>query len=298
MLRTKLMKIPKSDFQKIVLRSRQSDLKRRQTYDPSRGSDGDDKKRSRGVGEMGNLGSFPYVTEECFLSYSCPVPELRVHKMVTPGIEDSEFPEQSIRLPNPNLLEPLVTMETKKLIFKPDADGNSRVRDEKVSLEKADIANKTMVPLSLMGRDEEYLKNMLWLMGASQVILWGVGNGMLAWVCLCLRIPILCVYENELHKETIQKHLLDKIEKAADDPSNKRFYKTNAELGVSDDKADKNKKPPTVPKKEDAPAVPKKDDAVPKKGKKSSSSSTQKSSSSSSSSSDKKKKKKKVKAGK
>ena len=226
---TRLKKIPKTDVHIITLRAKQSHIKRRQNYDPIERKQ--DEKRRR-IGEICNLKNFPCITEECFLAYTCPVPEEREHKISMPGIENSGFPEQLISLPNPSLLEPLVTMETKKLIFKPDADGNNRIRDQTVSMEKADIANKTMVPLSLMGRDEPYLKNMLWLLGASQVILWGVGNGMLAWVCLNLRIPILCIYENEFHKETIQKHLLEKILVEADKEANKRFYKSDGDLGV------------------------------------------------------------------
>ena len=127
----------------------------------------------------------------------------------------------------------MVTFETKKLIFNPDGDGNARTRDETIRLEKADIQNKQMIPLSVNGRDESFLRNLLWLCGGSQVVLWGVGNGMLPWVCLHMRIPILCIFENEMHKETIQKHILDKIEKVMDDPTDKRFYKTDGELGVA-----------------------------------------------------------------
>jgi hypothetical protein len=241
-IKKELQKLPKTDLQVITLRAKQAHIKRRQNYDPKQ-ADGGDKKRVRRVGEMGNLKTFPCLKEECWMAYSCSVPEEREHKFSPmPGIENSGFPEQVISLPDPNRLEPMVTMETKKLIFKPEGDSNANkiARDQKVLMEKPDIANKTMVPLSLMGRDEAYLKNMLWLVGASQVILWGVGNGMMAWVCICLRIPILCIYDNELHKATIEKHLLDKIEKAVDDKNNKRFHKTDAELGVSsaDDKKD------------------------------------------------------------
>jgi len=227
-----MQKIPQTDLHQVTCRAKQAHIKRRQDYDPHTHKQMRDEKRRR-IGEICNLKNFPCLTEACFLAYTCPVPEERQHKIPMPGIENSGFPEQLISLPNPSLLEPLVTMENKKLIFNPDADGNNRTRDENVSLETADVANKTMVPLSLMGRDEAYLKNMLWLLGASQVILWGVGNGMLAWVCLNLRIPILCIYDNERHKDVIQKHLLQKILVEADKESNKRFYKSNADLGVS-----------------------------------------------------------------
>lgn len=83
-----------------------------------------------------------------------------------------------------------------------------------------------------MGRDEEYLENQMWLIGVSQAILWGVGNGMLAWVCLKLRIPIVLVFDNELHKEVINAFLLKKLEEAMNDPNNQRFYKSDVILGV------------------------------------------------------------------
>ena len=75
-------------------------------------------------------------------------------------------------------------METRKLIFKPEADVNTRIRDEKNTLEKPNIDGKVMVPLSLMGRDEADIKKMLWLTGTCKVILWRVGYEMLRWVCM------------------------------------------------------------------------------------------------------------------
>jgi len=281
-IRSEVQKIPKTDVKQVTCRARQDHVKRRQEYDPAKGENGD--KRRRKTGEFGDLSNFPGISEVCFMAFSCPVPEERNHRITMPGIENSGYPEQVIPLPNPNLLQPLVSMETKKAIFKVDADGNTRIRDEKVALEKGDVAGKTMVPMSFMGRDEEYLKNLLWLLGISQVVLWGVGNGMLAWVCLRLRIPILCVYENELHKETIQKFLLEKIDGAMDDPAQKRFYKTDAELGVSTPgESLKTTKPKQESLKSLSEAPPKQESKKPKSQKSSSSSSSgQKSSSESS----------------
>ena len=218
-----------TELQTVSLRPKQAHVKRRQDYGPSRG----DEKRRR-TGEMGNLRTFPSITEECFLAWTCPVPEARPHRIPMAGIENSAFPEQVISLPNPNLLEPLVTMKDKKLIFNPDADGNNRTRDDSVSLEKPDVEDKQLVPLSLMGRDRDYIENKLWLVGASQIILWGVGNGMWPWVCLRMRIPILCIYGKELHKDVIEKHILEKIMVEADKKSNQRFYKSDTDLGVEE----------------------------------------------------------------
>ena len=96
-----------TDLRTVTCRAKQSHIKRRQDYDPSQG-EGGDKKRQKG--EMGNLSNFPGITEEMFLAYSSPVPEEREHRTPMPGIENSGYPEQLISLPNPNLLEPLVTM--------------------------------------------------------------------------------------------------------------------------------------------------------------------------------------------
>ena len=131
----------------VTIRAKQAHIKRRQDFDPQLGQreETSAKKKRRVGAEMGHLGSFPGIKEEMFLAYSCPVTEERDHKITMPGIESSAFPEQLISLPDPNKLEPVVTMETKKAIFKPDADGNHRIRDNQVSLEAPDVAQKTMV---------------------------------------------------------------------------------------------------------------------------------------------------------
>ncbi len=156
----------------------------------------------------------------------------RDHRTTMPGIEDSEYPEQVISLPDPEKLEPKVTMSVKKQVFRADADGNTKLRDKAVTLEKADVEDDLKVPLSLQGRDEEVLGNQLWLVGASQIILWGAGNGMLNWVALNKRIPMLTIYESEAHKKVIMDFLLMKIKEAMNNPKNGRFYKSDADLGV------------------------------------------------------------------
>ena len=103
--------------------------------------------------------------------------------------------------------------------------------------EKPDVDLKSMSPLSTYGRDEEYIMNKLWLDGISSLILYGVGDGMVPWCALQKRIPIMCVYDKELHKKTIEVFLLEKIikkmeEAPADDT---RWYRTAAQLGCCDD---------------------------------------------------------------
>ena len=174
-----LLKFPKNEVRVVVNRAKQAHVKRRQEFDPKQAAAAKSNKRPR-IGEMCDMSNCPGSEEHCIMAFSGPIPEQRTHRTPMAGIENSGYPQQLISLPDPNQLEPKVMMECKKLIFKPDADGNARVRDVTVSLEKADIASKVMVPISYLGRDEEYMKNLLWLLGVSQVILWGVGNGMLA----------------------------------------------------------------------------------------------------------------------
>ena len=157
----------------------------------------------------------------------------RKHIIDMHGIEDSEFPEQIVPLPDPEKLEPLVPFAVKKQVFKPDGDGNTKIRDKYVTLEGADLADDLMVPLSLYGRDYDALGNQLWLAGAGQLIVWGAGNGMLQWVALNKRIPSLTVFESEAHKDVVMEHLLKKIMEAMNNPKNTRFYKSDEDLGVS-----------------------------------------------------------------
>ena len=104
---------------------------------------------------------------------------------------------------------------------------------QQAKTENADVDITLMSPLSTYGRDEEYIMNKLWLDGISTVILHGVGDGMLAWCALQKRIPIMCLYDKELHKKTIEVHLLEKIieKMEAATPIDARWYRTAAQLG-------------------------------------------------------------------
>ena len=75
--------------------------------------------------------------------------------------------------------------------------------------------------------------NKLWLNGISSIILDGVGDGMIVWCALKNRIPIMCLYDREIHKKTIEAFLQDKIMKKMEEatPSDTRWYRTNAQLG-------------------------------------------------------------------
>ena len=106
-----------------------------------------------------------------------------------------------------------------------------------MSTEKTDVDIKLKSPLCTYGRDEDYIKNKFWLAGISTVILYGVGDGMIAWVCLQLRIPIMCVYDRQLHQKTIEDFLLNKVIEKMEEatPEDTRWYRSNAMLGCRED---------------------------------------------------------------
>jgi len=109
-----------------------------------------------------------------------------------------------------------------------------------VKTEKPDVDLKSTSPLSTYGRDEQYIMNKLWLDGISSLILDGVGDGMVPWCALQKRIPIMCLYDKELHKKTIEVFLLEKIMKKMEEatPKDTRWYRTAAQLGCRDGKND------------------------------------------------------------
>jgi hypothetical protein len=111
---------------------------------------------------------------------------------------------------------------------------------KKVKTDKPDVDPKSMTPLSTYGRDEQYIMNKLWLDGISSLILYGVGDGMVPWCALQKRIPIMCLYDKELHKQVIEKFLLEKIieKMEAATPKDTRWYRTAAQLVCRDGEDD------------------------------------------------------------
>ena len=97
---------------------------------------------------------------------------------------------------------------------------------KKAKTEKPDVDAKALVALSTHGRDEQYITNKFWLNGISSLILWGVGDGMIVWCAILLRIPIMCMYDRELHKKTIEDFLLQKIINKMEEakPGDTRWY--------------------------------------------------------------------------
>ena len=103
--------------------------------------------------------------------------------------------------------------------------------------DRADMDLQTMSPLCTYGRDEQYIMNKLWLNGVSTIILDGVGDGMVVWCALQKRIPIMCLYDREIHKKTIEAFLQEKILKKMTEatPKDTRWYRTAAQLGCRED---------------------------------------------------------------
>ena len=130
-----------------------------------------------------------------------------------------------------------------------------------MSTEKTDVELQMVSPLCTYGRDEEYIMNKFWLAGISSVILYGVGDGMIAWVCLQMRIPCMCLYDKQLHQKTIEDFLLSKVIQKMEDatPDDTRWWRSNVLLGCrneADSKAAVVKPKTAVPKTKAAGKAP------------------------------------------
>ena len=103
--------------------------------------------------------------------------------------------------------------------------------------DRADMDLQAMSPLCTYGRDEQYIMNKLWLNGVSTIILDGVGDGMMVWCALQKRIPIMCLYDREIHKKTIEAFLQEKILKKMTEatPKDTRWYRSAAQLCCRED---------------------------------------------------------------
>ena len=73
-------------------------------------------------------------------------------------------------------------MNQKRQVFTPEADHAGLVRDNKVSMEAADIDGTAIVALSTFTRHLKYIKNLLWLFEGSQVVDCTPGDGSVAWI--------------------------------------------------------------------------------------------------------------------
>lgn len=125
------------------------------------------------------------------------------------------------------------------------------------------MSSKTTSPLTTFGRDEAYIENKLHLLGASSVILHGVGDGMIPYCCLMKRIPCLLIYGKrpggELHQKTIQKFLVDKVQKKIEEAApGSRWYRTTAQLGCREEPLPGQAEPKKEPSRRPATPAPKK----------------------------------------
>ena len=111
--------------------------------------------------------------------------------------------------------------------------------------DRADVDVKSMTPLCTFPFDEQYIMNKLWLNGVSSIILDGVGDGMVVWCALQKRIQIMCLYDREVHKKTIEEFLQEKIRKKMEEatPRDTRWYRTAAVLGCREGEEAEAKKP-------------------------------------------------------
>ena len=100
------------------------------------------------------------------------------------------------------------------------------------------------------GRDEEYIMNKFRINGISSIILFGAGDGMIIWCALQKRVPIMVLYDSELHKSTLETFLVGKIQKKMEDaaPGDTRWWRTNAQLGCRADAEAGAGTPKTQPK--------------------------------------------------
>ena len=163
---------------------------------------------------------------------------------------------------------------------------------------------KTTSGLTTYGRDERYIQNKLHLLGASSVVLHGVGDGMIPYCCLTKRIPCLILFGprpgGEVHQKIIKKFLVEKVQALMEAAApGSRWYRTITQLGCQ---AAEEKKPEKktgqaagaapAPKKVPKAAAAAEAAAAANSGKKKRSSSSSSSSSEESSNTSKKLKKK------
>lgn len=163
-----------------------------------------------------HLAGLPGSIEESFDMYAGSLPERKpwVHTFGLPG--DNFSPYEIVPLRNPLKSEPRVSMAIKRQILPPDQDqatGDNSVRDEEVqAIQPDEVDPKQFTPLLTYGRAEEYLENKMSMLGTSSAIVYGVGDGMIPYICLKNKIPVLLIFGRHpggaTHQQVIQKHLV------------------------------------------------------------------------------------------
>ena len=163
-----------------------------------------------------HLTGLPGSHEESFDLYAGPLPERKpwLHTFGFPG--DNFSPYEIVPLRNPLKSEPRVTMAVKRAIFPPDQDqaaGDNSIRDEEVqTIRPDDVDAKQFTQLLTYGRAAEYIENKMSMLGTSSAIVYGVGDGMIPYICLKNKIPVLLIFGRKpggaTHERVIREHLV------------------------------------------------------------------------------------------
>ena len=103
-----------------------------------------------------------------------------------------------------------------------------------------DVDLKQLSPLLAYGRAQKYVANKLHALGASSVVLYGVGDGMFAYCCLLIRIPCLIIYGQNpggaVHQQVMRKHLVGKVvELITNAMPGSKWHRSNTQLGCRPD---------------------------------------------------------------
>ena len=163
-----------------------------------------------------HLTGLPGGYEESFDVYAGSLPERKpwLHTFGLPGDNFSTY--EIVPLRNPLKSEPRVSMAVKRAIFPPDQDqaaGDNSIRDEEVqTIQPDEVDPKQFTPLLTYGRAAKYIENKMSMLGTSSAIVYGVGDGVIPYVCLKNKIPVLLIFGRQpggaTHKRVIQEHLV------------------------------------------------------------------------------------------
>ena len=142
-------------------------------------------------------------------------------------------------------------------------------------LPDVDVDLKQLSPLLAYGRAQKYAANKLHALGASSVVLYGVGDGMFAYCCLLIRIPCLIIYApnpgGAVHQQVIRKHLVGKVvELITNATPGSKWHRSNTQLGCRPDDDKKKAQEEAIkdmknksPQQEEGAQVPEEDEPTP-----------------------------------
>ena len=150
------------------------------------------------------------------------------------GFETSRNPFLPIGLVDPNTLGPILKQATKQKIFDiyGDGSGNDFAADNPPERVTPDVPSDADAPLCHFERSEEVYLNVLHTTWAATVIDFSPGGGYLALACVRLRIPIVLVVKNSVHKEVLHDFIVCEVKRAMENAGDSRYFRTPADLGV------------------------------------------------------------------